>query len=121
MGHLAQVRVEEAKRLLSSSRLKVYEVGERVGYPNVEHFSRVFKKLTCLSPSAWPRGSEGSIGYPGTVRLRKARFVGEFVKLPEYASFTPPAPHGILPPSSIIRRVARGTVQGRRNHVKEDR
>jgi AraC-like DNA-binding protein len=51
--HLARVRIDEAKRLLSSTTLKVYEVGERVGYPNVEHFSRVFKKVAGVSPRAW--------------------------------------------------------------------
>jgi AraC-like DNA-binding protein len=51
--HLARVRIEEAKRLLSSTTLKVYEVGERVGYPNVEHFSRVFKKVAGVSPRSW--------------------------------------------------------------------
>jgi two-component system, response regulator YesN len=54
--HLARVRIDEAKRLLSSTTLKVYEVGERVGYPNVEHFSRVFKKVAVVSPRSWLPG-----------------------------------------------------------------
>ncbi|HVP18531.1 MAG TPA: helix-turn-helix domain-containing protein [Spirochaetia bacterium] len=51
--YIARVRVGEAKRLFSTTRLKVYEVAERVGYQNVEHFSRVFKKVAGMSPSAW--------------------------------------------------------------------
>ncbi len=52
-AYLAGVRIAEAKRLLSSTTLKVYEVGEKVGYLNVEHFSRIFKKWTGSSPSSW--------------------------------------------------------------------
>jgi len=52
-GYLAGVRIAEAKRLLSTTTLKVYEVGEKVGYLNVEHFSRIFKKWTGSSPSSW--------------------------------------------------------------------
>ena len=48
--YVARVRVEEAKRLLATTQLLVYEVGERVGYPSVEHFSRVFKKVAGISP-----------------------------------------------------------------------
>jgi two-component system, response regulator YesN len=60
--HLSRLRIEEAKHLLASTGLRIYEVGERVGYPNVEHFSRVFKKHTGKSPSAWPREGEGAPG-----------------------------------------------------------
>jgi two-component system, response regulator YesN len=48
--YVARVRVDEAKQLLATTQLLVYEVGVRVGYPSVEHFSRVFKKLTGVSP-----------------------------------------------------------------------
>jgi two-component system response regulator YesN len=48
--YVARVRVDEAKRLLATTQLLVYEVGARVGYPSVEHFSRVFKKVTGISP-----------------------------------------------------------------------
>jgi two-component system response regulator YesN len=51
--YISRVRIEEAKRLFGTTHLKVYEVAERVGFQNVEHFSRVFKKLAGASPSAW--------------------------------------------------------------------
>jgi len=53
---LSRTRIEEAKRLLATTPLMVYEVGERVGYPNVEHFSRVFKKLAGVSPVRFKAG-----------------------------------------------------------------
>jgi AraC-like DNA-binding protein len=62
-AYLAGVRIAEAKRLLSSTTLKVYEVGEKVGYLNVEHFSRIFKKWTGSSPSSW-EGSREAEGRP---------------------------------------------------------
>jgi two-component system, response regulator YesN len=48
---LSRVRMEEAKRLLASTDLMVYEVAERVGYRSVEHFSRSFKRLVGESPA----------------------------------------------------------------------
>ncbi len=54
--YLSRTRVEEAKRLLATTSLLVYEVGERVGYPNVEHFSRVFKKWVGVSPVRFKAG-----------------------------------------------------------------
>jgi AraC-like DNA-binding protein len=53
---VARVRVEEAKRLLATTSLLVYQVGEQVGYPSVEHFSRVFKKLAGVSPVRFRAG-----------------------------------------------------------------
>jgi AraC-like DNA-binding protein len=49
--YLTKVRVEEARRLLLDTPLKVYEVSEKVGFLNPEHFSRVFKRHTGLSPN----------------------------------------------------------------------
>jgi two-component system response regulator YesN len=54
--YVARVRIDEAKRLLATTSLLVYEVGVRVGYPSVEHFNRVFKKLTGTSPMKFRAG-----------------------------------------------------------------
>ncbi len=56
--YLALVRVEAAKRLLAGSSLRIREVGERVGYLNIEHFSRVFKKMTGVPPHLFAQPPE---------------------------------------------------------------
>lgn len=53
LGYLTRVRIDQAKTFLADPRCKVLEAGEKVGYPNVETFSRVFKKLTGVSPNKW--------------------------------------------------------------------
>jgi two-component system response regulator YesN len=45
--------MRHARSLLETSRLKVYEVAERVGYRDVKYFDRVFKKETGLSPEQY--------------------------------------------------------------------
>ena len=50
---LMRTRIEEAKKLLEESCCRIYEVSDKVGYPNVEHFSRLFKKVTGVTPGNW--------------------------------------------------------------------
>ena len=46
-----RLRVERAKMLLCHSHLNVTETAEELGYENVYYFSRVFKKVTGISPT----------------------------------------------------------------------
>jgi len=48
--YITNVRINKAKELLSDPVIKVYEVGSMVGYEDSAYFSRVFKKVTGLSP-----------------------------------------------------------------------
>lgn len=54
---LTNLRIEKAKKGLESG-MKIYEVSEQVGYVNPEHFSRIFKKITGISPLAYRREKE---------------------------------------------------------------
>jgi len=47
---VSKARIEAAKRLLRNPRLKVNEVGERVGYKEYAYFYQVFKKIEGMSP-----------------------------------------------------------------------
>ena len=52
-SYLTGIRMQKAKELLKTTNFKVYEIAEMVGYHNVEHFNRVFKKMFEISPTQY--------------------------------------------------------------------
>ena len=52
-AYLTDLRIKKAKEMLERTNMKVYEISEAVGYSSVEHFTRVFKRLTGKTPSAY--------------------------------------------------------------------
>lgn len=54
-NYLTDLRMQKAKELLRKTDLKMYEVSSSVGYNNVEHFTRVFKKEFNCSPSSYKK------------------------------------------------------------------
>ncbi|SHF58657.1 AraC-type DNA-binding protein [Lactonifactor longoviformis DSM 17459] len=55
--YLTGLRMQKARELLRTTSFKVYEVAEMVGYNNVEHFNRMFKKLHGMSPTQYRKES----------------------------------------------------------------
>lgn len=51
----AQIRIDVAKKLLQEGKLKIYEVAEESGFPDVKYFTKVFKKYTGTSPGEYAR------------------------------------------------------------------
>jgi AraC family transcriptional regulator, transcriptional activator of pobA len=52
---IVALRMAEARRRLRETDERVDIVGERVGYPDPSHFSRVFRRVHGLSPTAFRR------------------------------------------------------------------
>ena len=50
---LNEIRVKNAKQLLSDPSLRVGDVAEKVGFLDIAHFSRVFKKYTQMSANEY--------------------------------------------------------------------
>ena len=44
------IKIEEAKKLLDSGSMKIYEIAEHLGFENAFYFSKVFKKTEGISP-----------------------------------------------------------------------
>lgn len=50
---LNEIRIQEAKRLLTESNHKIYEICEMVGYHDTPYFTKTFKKHTGLTPNQY--------------------------------------------------------------------
>ena len=48
-----QIRVEPAKELLKEMQLRIVDISEMVGFTDVAHFSRVFKKMEGISANEY--------------------------------------------------------------------
>ena len=48
---LARKRMNEAKFLLKSTDLKMYEIAQKTGYTSQHYFSNAFKKTVGISPA----------------------------------------------------------------------
>jgi two-component system response regulator YesN len=59
IDYLTRVRLEEAKKLLQSSKLSIVAIAEQVGYSDSGYFSRVFKKNQGMTPSEYKKQDAG--------------------------------------------------------------
>jgi len=50
---LTRIRIDNAKRLLRDPRYKIYEISEQVGYQNLKHFYKLFKRIAGVTPSEY--------------------------------------------------------------------
>lgn len=48
--YLMNLRVEKAKELMEDPTMKIYEVAERVGYDDVQYFTKMFKAIQGVTP-----------------------------------------------------------------------
>ena len=53
------VRMKKARTLLKNSSMTVENIAESVGYQNVEHFNRLFKKKYELTPVQYRNRAQG--------------------------------------------------------------
>lgn len=55
MEYQQQIRISRAREMLELTRLGVEEIAGKVGYEDLKHFRRVFKRIVGLSPSDYRR------------------------------------------------------------------
>lgn len=55
---IQELKIAEAKSLLSTSTTSVQEIGNMLGYTDISHFSRRFKNLTGQTPSQYRRDNQ---------------------------------------------------------------
>ncbi|HWR41860.1 response regulator transcription factor [Sporomusa sp.] len=53
IDYVTQIRLKEAKRLLSSTTLRISEIAERLGYSDLAYFTNIFKKSCQVTPSEY--------------------------------------------------------------------
>ncbi len=59
IDYVTQIRLKEAKRLLSSTTLRISEIAERLGYSDLAYFTNMFKKAFQTTPSEYRKKHKG--------------------------------------------------------------
>jgi len=59
INYLSEIRIRKAKQILKSDFGSISEVATALGYCDVYHFSKAFKKSTGLSPMQYVKANEG--------------------------------------------------------------
>lgn len=54
-AYFKNYRINKAKELLTHTDLKIYEIAEKVGYPDPKYFCRVFKEVTGVPASEYQK------------------------------------------------------------------
>ncbi len=62
VNYLKTIRMEEAKRLLVETDMRVIEVSQAVGYDNEKHFMKIFKSSCGVSPSEYRKNMKMTDG-----------------------------------------------------------
>jgi AraC-like DNA-binding protein len=55
LSYLHEKRIERAQYLIATTDLSYTETAEKVGFENLSHFSKVFKKVTSLTPGEYKK------------------------------------------------------------------
>lgn len=57
VNYLKNMRINEAKKLLAETDLRIVEISQKVGYDNEKHFMKTFKSLCGVSPTEFRRNT----------------------------------------------------------------
>jgi AraC-like DNA-binding protein len=57
LSYLHEKRIERAQYLIATTDLSYVAIAEKVGFENSSHFSKIFKKVTSLTPGEYKRQS----------------------------------------------------------------
>lgn len=57
VNYLKDIRIEEAKRLLEETDMKIIDVSAKVGYENEKHFMKIFKTACGVSPTEYRKNT----------------------------------------------------------------
>lgn len=58
VNFLKEIRIEEAKRLLEETDMKVIDISAKVGYENEKHFMKTFKATCGVSPTEYRKNMQ---------------------------------------------------------------
>lgn len=61
--HVTHIRLKRAKTLLKNGSMTIENIADAVGYPNVEHFNRTFKKKFDMTPGQYRKQNNDSVKF----------------------------------------------------------